>query len=311
MAKVDVIVPFYNTPIEFVAEALDSIRKQTETDWCAIVVNDGSQIASSTALESLLESMCDSRFIYLKTANQGLAAARNNGIRAGCAPFIALLDSDDAWYPARLQEGVAALERNPDAAVSHAAVDLIMPDGTVRECASTERPDAVKERFGQFQAMLEQNFVGVVTTTIRRSACESAGLFDPQFDALEDKELWCRMLCYGARFEYIPKVVARYRLHATNMSKNWEKMARGRRLLISKLDWLLRETDLMSAAQWSKQRRRMVHHIAHEIAETLLEKNDPWNAIRYMVPWRAGVSRTSMLLTLRSFYRGVYKALDR
>src|SRR5439155_7927493 len=95
MPIVDVIVPFFNTPIRYVHAALQSIIDQTCCDWRAIVVNDGSRAANTREIEDLLPSLEENRILYRKMPHQGVSAARNTAIRISDAPYIAFLDADD------------------------------------------------------------------------------------------------------------------------------------------------------------------------------------------------------------------------
>ena len=92
---ISVIVPAYQAA-QFIAATLDSILAQTFRNFELIVVNDGSP--DSEDLEKVLEPY-RSRIIYLRQENQGLAGARNTGIRASRGEYIAPLDADDLWAP--------------------------------------------------------------------------------------------------------------------------------------------------------------------------------------------------------------------
>ena len=92
MPKVSVIVPCYNQG-EYLADALESVLYQTFTDWECIIVNDG----SSDNTEEVANKFCelDKRFKYISQTNQGVSAARNNGIKASSGTYILPLDGDD------------------------------------------------------------------------------------------------------------------------------------------------------------------------------------------------------------------------
>src|SRR3954468_13106159 len=125
MAKVDVIIPYFKTPLEFARTAIESALTQTFTDLRCVVVNDGSSAGFAAQLEELLESFHDDRILYLPTPNGGAAAARNAGIRATSSPYIALLDSDDAWHPNRLALEIPVLDENPTIALVHARHEVL------------------------------------------------------------------------------------------------------------------------------------------------------------------------------------------
>src|SRR5258708_8350475 len=90
---VSVVIPSYKTA-EYIRECLESVFRQTFTDFEVLVVNDGSP--DTPDLERAIAPFRD-RIIYIEQPNAGLAGARNTAIRASRGRYVALLDSDDAW----------------------------------------------------------------------------------------------------------------------------------------------------------------------------------------------------------------------
>src|SRR5271165_6482473 len=111
--KVSVVIPTYNAP-NLLCETLESVFEQTFGDFEVIVVNDGS---SDNTLERLQEFSADSRLRVISQANGGIGAARNRGIADARGEYIALLDHDDLWAPAKLATQVAYLDVNRDCIV--------------------------------------------------------------------------------------------------------------------------------------------------------------------------------------------------
>src|SRR5262245_50425696 len=117
---VTIVVPAYNSS-RYIAEALDSIKTQTLSDYEVIVVNDGSD--DQEELESLLDSH-PLPIIYLSQENKGVSAARNAAIKIGRGEFYAQLDADDQWTPEYLEVQLGILNDNPDVA-------LVYPNATI------------------------------------------------------------------------------------------------------------------------------------------------------------------------------------
>ena len=108
--RIAVIVPAYGVA-HLLAEALDSLRAQSFTDWEAIVIDDGApDVAGAVA-----PYLDDSRIRVLATDNRGVSTARNRAIAEARAPLIALLDGDDLFRPGYLAAMVAAMEVDPGA----------------------------------------------------------------------------------------------------------------------------------------------------------------------------------------------------
>ena len=136
--KFSVIIPLYNKA-PYVCKALESVFAQTYTDYELIVVDDGSSDNSAEIVESILQEankairllgeqdltssphrLSDSDFasspvLLVKQQNQGVSAARNNGVAQSHGEYIAFLDADDWWEPTYLERMAQLIEDYPDA----------------------------------------------------------------------------------------------------------------------------------------------------------------------------------------------------
>ena len=107
MPKISVIIPTYNRA-EKVVRAISSVLNQTFSDFEVIVIDDGSVDHTDKAVARLKGPIK-----YLAhSANLGVSAARNTGIKHSNAPFIAFLDSDDHWLPEKLNVQMNLFETN-------------------------------------------------------------------------------------------------------------------------------------------------------------------------------------------------------
>jgi glycosyltransferase involved in cell wall biosynthesis len=115
---VSVVVCFLDEE-RFLGEALASVQDQSFTDWELLLVDDGSTDGSSGIARA--QAAADpARVRYVEHAghsNLGLSASRNAGIALARGRYLAFLDADDSWYPRKLEEQVAILERHPRAAM--------------------------------------------------------------------------------------------------------------------------------------------------------------------------------------------------
>lgn len=109
--KVSVIVPCYNQGI-FLSECLDSVLSSTYKNWECLIINDG----STDNTEDIAKLYCnkDNRFKYIHQNNQGVSAARNNGILASHGEFILPLDGDDKIHPTYIEKALHVFHNNPD-----------------------------------------------------------------------------------------------------------------------------------------------------------------------------------------------------
>ena len=99
---VSVVIPTFNHA-KFLKKALDSVVAQTFQNWEAVVVNN---FSTDNTIE-VVNSFADPRIKLFNFSNNGvIAASRNHGLKEAAGDFIAFLDSDDVWYPNKLQKCV-------------------------------------------------------------------------------------------------------------------------------------------------------------------------------------------------------------
>ena len=106
--RVTVVIPTYNRA-KVILRALETAFAQTYRNLEIIVVDDGSTDDTTAVLAPYWE-----RIHYIHQSNQGASAARNRGIQEATGEFIAFLDSDDEWLPAKLERQIELLEARPD-----------------------------------------------------------------------------------------------------------------------------------------------------------------------------------------------------
>jgi len=109
MAAIDIIIPLYNKQAT-IEPAVRSVQLQTFADWRLIIVDDGSTDDGPRIVCQMREQ--DRRIELLSQSNAGPGAARNAGLLAATAPYVAFLDADDQWYPWHLQTAVTTIQNN-------------------------------------------------------------------------------------------------------------------------------------------------------------------------------------------------------
>lgn len=103
-----VIMPAYNCE-KYIAEAIESVIKQTYKNWELIIVNDASTDDTEKIIKSYQEKDKRIKLISL-TENQGVANARNTAIQNSEGRYIAFLDADDYWEKEKLQEQITFMK---------------------------------------------------------------------------------------------------------------------------------------------------------------------------------------------------------
>ncbi|GAA0571189.1 glycosyltransferase family 2 protein [Kribbella sandramycini] len=106
--RLSVVVPFYNVG-EYIGDCLDSIARQTWTDFEAILVDDGSPDDSAV----IAKEFCiqDSRFRIVQQDNAGLGPARNTGVRHASGEYLTFVDSDDLVTRHGFEKLIRSLDR--------------------------------------------------------------------------------------------------------------------------------------------------------------------------------------------------------
>jgi glycosyltransferase involved in cell wall biosynthesis len=211
--RVSVVVPTYNHA-EFLKQALESVLDQTFSDWEVIVVNN----FSTDNTESIVAAIEDPRIRLLNFANNGvIAASRNFGIKSTQGEFVAFLDSDDCWYPRKLELSLQKLASGFDMAC-HGEAWVIEQDGIRRVREVVYGP----ERRASFSSLLfDGNCISTSAVVIARQHLEAVGGFDESTEIVtaEDYHLWLRLVRAGARVGFLPDILGEYRIHPGNTSK--------------------------------------------------------------------------------------------
>lgn len=108
MELVSIIMPTYNCG-RFIAESIRSVLAQTYTYWELLIVDD----CSTDNTAQVVGSFNDPRIHYIRNEqNKGAALTRNKALREAKGRYIAFLDSDDLWLPAKLEHQIAFMQQN-------------------------------------------------------------------------------------------------------------------------------------------------------------------------------------------------------
>jgi glycosyltransferase involved in cell wall biosynthesis len=198
--RVSVILPTYNCE-HYLPGAIDSIRAQRWPDLEIIVVDDGSTDGTQEALRKLEGP--DLR--TLRQENQGPAAARNRGIEAADAEWIAFQDADDLWLPGKLEIQMRALAASP-------ACGFSFTDSLARESDGAEWIQRPLRSGGDILGILllgPQFAAGTVVA--RRELFERVGLFDTTLRTAEDWDMWLRLAAVSPGL-HVPQVLNLFRV---------------------------------------------------------------------------------------------------
>lgn len=139
---VSVIVPTYNRAY-CLADAVNSVLAQTHGNVEVIIIDDGS--TDDTAQLVAARWGRDRRVKYFRQANQGVTAARNQGLARAFGDYVALLDSDDRWKPWKLRAQVACMISCSEIGMVWTDMEAVDPDGRI------VHPAYLKTMYGNYR----------------------------------------------------------------------------------------------------------------------------------------------------------------
>lgn len=125
---VSVIIPSYNRA-HFLERSVGSALGQTHRDVEVIIVDDGSKDGTRALVEKLWAA--EPRVRYHRQDNKGISGARNAGLERATGDYVALLDSDDAWVPWKLEAQLACMRAHPEVGMTWTDMRAVGPDGNV------------------------------------------------------------------------------------------------------------------------------------------------------------------------------------
>ncbi|MCU0546424.1 MAG: glycosyltransferase [Oscillatoriaceae cyanobacterium Prado104] len=210
--RVSVIIPAYNGD-RYIAQAVTSIIDQTYTNWETIVVDDGSTDNTREVLQPYLERNLD-RIRYVYQDNQGVAAARNSGIREAKGELIAFLDQDDFCLPDKLAAQVALFDAHPSLGIVNSGWRIVNEQGEkIFDVTPWEYlPQLDLKTWIVYLPLLPSAMM------FSRQWLERVGGFNSEYDSVDDADLILRLALSGCEAIWLRQVTAYYRQHGQNVS---------------------------------------------------------------------------------------------
>ena len=195
------ITPVFDTPVQRLEEAIESVLAQAYENWELLLIDDGSSDANLIRALPLLAAR--DRRVVLKNlgTHDGISAASNQGLALARGEWVAFLDHDDILEPDALFQIVKLLQTHPDADLIYSDEDKLADDGFE---APLFKPDWSPDFF------LSYNYLGHFTA-VRRNIVQKAGGFRSQFDSAQDYDLFFRVIEQTRRIHHIPRVLYQWR----------------------------------------------------------------------------------------------------
>ena len=205
MAQVSVIVTTYNRK-EYLTETINSILNQTFSDFELIVVDNFSEYD----FFELIASFNDKRIRGFQNANNGVIATnRNIGIKHARYEYLAFCDDDDLWISNKLETQLQFLI-NQKFDLVYSNTNLVYETGQIKQTNY--------KNINNISKLLKHNQITLSSVVLRNNR---KVLFNEQnsFVALEDYELWIRLILEGYRFKFVESPLVNYRVIKTSVSQ--------------------------------------------------------------------------------------------
>ena len=206
---VSIITRTHGDSLHHVRNAVASVLNQTYPNIEHIIVEDRTDVAKDY-VEEIAERVGPHRLKYMKSPGQGRSECGNYGAENARGEWLCWLDNDDLLFADHIETLVRALEDEPEAVASYALAwdaHSKMVDGEPH-LTRFELPPAHLQPFDG-QRLLVENFIPIQAIIFRKSVFDRFGGFNPDFDHLEDWNLWVRYSQVGP-FVFTPKVTSIY-----------------------------------------------------------------------------------------------------
>jgi len=224
MPRVSVIIPTYNHE-KYVGECIQSVLDQTYQDFEIIITDDG----SSDGTVKVIKEFADLRIqLYTYAENKGACTATNDCIRKAAGEYIAVLNSDDAWEPTKLEKQVAYLDDHPEIGAVFTKADFINESSKLIGLADYDRFYIFDKKNRSRYAWLNQffsrgNCLCHPSVLIRRKCYAEAGLYDERMASLPDLDMWVR-LCFKYEIHIIDEKLVHFRVREGEVNVSGKRL---------------------------------------------------------------------------------------
>lgn len=213
MVKISILVPLYNTPMNFLNEMIDSVRNQTYQNW-ELCLADGSDAEHAEVGERCKEYMAsDSRIVYQKLEkNEGIAGNTNQCYKLATGEYIGLFDHDDVLHPSVLYEYVKVInEQN---------ADYIYCDETTFKGDSIDNMITLHFKPDFSVDNLRANNYICHFSVFARELLEGTELFRSGFDGSQDHDMILRLTSNAKNIVHVPKLMYYWRSHKASVASD-------------------------------------------------------------------------------------------
>lgn len=219
---VSVVIPCYNHE-NFVQDCIKSVIDQTYENIELIIIDDGSKDGSVQKIQEM-SAACQKRFTRFEfryRPNKGLSETLNEALEWCQGEYYSAIASDDMMLPGKTKLQVEFLDTHENISAVFGGIELIDNNNIkISERVRQSKQYCFKD------IILHQHDLPAPTQMIRLSALKRVGGYDPDI-VIEDWYMWIKLSELSDLY-YMDHLLCLYRQHATNISKDLEKIHKGR-----------------------------------------------------------------------------------
>jgi len=212
---VSIITPLHNGE-NFVSETIESVLKQTYSNWEMIIVDDCSTDGGADIVMAYAAKYPRIRFIR-NEKNQGPALTRNTAIREAKGEYIAFLDSDDLWTSDKLEKQISFMMK-ANYPFTFTYYDQISEEGKF-----LKNVDRLSEKV-DYLSTIKSNKIGCLTAVY--SVKYFGKVYMENIAKRQDYTLWLKLLKKVDYAYCVPHILAHYRIRENSVSSNKFKLVK-------------------------------------------------------------------------------------
>lgn len=210
--KISIITPLYNTPKDFLIQLIDSVEKQTYSNW-ELCLADGSDLDYEYVREICMKYMeADNRIIYKKLEeNEGIVGNTNKAIQMATGTYLGLLDHDDILHESALYECMKEIQNS---------ADFIYTDEMKFEKKIEDSIDIVcKSGFGKDE-LRSHNYICHFVVFKKQLLDNMTEFYRREYEGSQDYDMVLRLTEKAEKIVHIPKILYYWRVHAGSVAQN-------------------------------------------------------------------------------------------
>lgn len=277
---ISVLMPVFNPKIDWLEQAIQSVREQVYQDWELCIADDASTQPDVRVLLQTLAEQEPRIKLTLREKNGHICAASNSAFELARGEFVALLDHDDLLPPHALYWVAKAALMHPGAGIIYSDEDKIDEEG--------KRSGPYFKPAFNYDLFLSQNMVSHLGV-YRRPLVDEVGRFREGLEGSQDYDLALRCMeqLRPEQIVHIPKILYHWRLHNNSTASN----------MAAKPYAALAGEKALNAHLARTNQQGSVQYIGH--------------GYQYLPPPQEGLQRVSVIMYLRAGASDVSSMADR